>query len=61
MEHYADGDVVNCRTKFAREPASLETMATWGPHPSKAFMTGRMEDLEEKPAPVEVRQGAVAA
>ena len=61
VEHYSDGDLVNCHTKFSRVAASPRTMRLWGPLPSRAFMKGRMEDPEEAPTMSEIRQEAVAA
>lgn len=61
VEHYSDGDLVNQNTKHTREPVAAGKMALWGPQPSRAFLTGRMEDLEQVPTMEEVRKAAVAA
>lgn len=31
IEHYADGDQVNCHTETSTLPASDEALAIWGP------------------------------
>lgn len=44
MEHYSDGDQVNCHTPFGREPAAPNTLFIWGPNIPLGFVTGRVED-----------------
>jgi len=44
VEHYSDGDQVNCNTPFGREPAAPNTLYIWGPNIPLGFVTGRMED-----------------
>jgi hypothetical protein len=51
VEHYSDGDLVNCKTKIAREVAAPDTMAVWGPNVTVAFLSGRIEDIEKGRVP----------
>jgi hypothetical protein len=44
IEHYSDGDLVNCKTEASREPAVPQSLFVWGPNMSLAFLTGRIED-----------------
>ncbi|WKT45359.1 Glyoxalase/Bleomycin resistance protein/Dihydroxybiphenyl dioxygenase [Fusarium oxysporum f. sp. vasinfectum] len=61
VEHYSDGDIVNCETTVAKEPAAPDTMAVWGPNVTLAFLTTRMEDIKKGVAASAVEQDAVAS
>ncbi|KAL5623848.1 hypothetical protein FOBRF1_003098 [Fusarium oxysporum] len=61
VEHYSDGDIVNCETTVAKEPAAPDTMAVWGPNVTLAFLTTRMEDIKKGVAAFAVEQDAVAS
>ena len=61
VEHYSDGDIVNCETAVAKEPAAPDTMAVWGPNVTLAFLTTRMEDIKKGVAASAVEQDAVAS
>jgi len=37
VEHYADGDLVNCETPIAREQAGAGALAVWGPPVPEVF------------------------
>ncbi|RSL56897.1 hypothetical protein BHE90_014370 [Fusarium euwallaceae] len=45
LEHYADGDLVNCNNPPQREPASPDSISIWGPNVPLAFLTRRQEDM----------------
>ncbi|KAH7116338.1 Glyoxalase/Bleomycin resistance protein/Dihydroxybiphenyl dioxygenase [Dactylonectria macrodidyma] len=45
LEHYADGDLVNCNNPHQREPASPDSISIWGPNVPLAFLTRRQEDM----------------
>lgn len=51
VEHYSDGDLVNCNTPTHRDPATFDTMAAWGPNVSYAFLSGRIEDISKGAVP----------
>jgi hypothetical protein len=38
VEHYADGDLVNCETPIGRGPAGHEGLAVWGPEVPLDFL-----------------------
>jgi hypothetical protein len=50
LEHYADGDLVNCNTGYDRKPAAKHSLYVWGPNLPKAFVTARVEDVAKVPA-----------
>ncbi|KAI1490733.1 Glyoxalase/Bleomycin resistance protein/Dihydroxybiphenyl dioxygenase [Biscogniauxia mediterranea] len=37
VEHYADGDMVNCETKVGKLPAGPESLSVWGPETPNFF------------------------
>ncbi|KAG7040307.1 hypothetical protein JMJ77_0009918 [Colletotrichum scovillei] len=45
LEHYADGDLVNCHNPPQREPASPDSIAVWAPMLPLAFLTRNKEDI----------------
>ncbi|KAI1370233.1 Glyoxalase/Bleomycin resistance protein/Dihydroxybiphenyl dioxygenase [Hypoxylon crocopeplum] len=45
LEHYADGDMVNCNNPPQREPASIDSISIWGPNIPLAFLTRQLEDM----------------
>ena len=45
VEHYADGDLVNCHHKRERVPASPDAVSIWGPDLPLAFMTRNVADV----------------
>ncbi|KAH8648844.1 putative 2,3-dihydroxybiphenyl-1,2-dioxygenase or glyoxalase/bleomycin resistance protein-like protein [Ilyonectria robusta] len=49
IEHYSDGDLVNCHTPLSREPAAPESLFVWGPNIPLAFLTGKVQDVVDKP------------
>jgi hypothetical protein len=38
VEHYADGDLVNCETPIGYVPAGPDSLAIWGPETPMAFL-----------------------
>lgn len=44
IEHYADGDLVNCHHKIERVPATPDSISVWGPDVPLAFLTRKAED-----------------
>ncbi|KAH6673418.1 trihydroxytoluene oxygenase [Halenospora varia] len=38
IEHYADGDQINCKTPIGRGPAGDESLAVWGPEVPATFL-----------------------
>ncbi|KAL3442484.1 Glyoxalase/Bleomycin resistance protein/Dihydroxybiphenyl dioxygenase [Aspergillus insuetus] len=38
VEHYVDGDLVNCETPIGYVPAGPDSLAIWGPETPKAFL-----------------------
>ncbi|KAK7222840.1 hypothetical protein V2G26_010843 [Clonostachys chloroleuca] len=45
LEHYADGDLVNCNNPPQREPAEPDSISIWGPNVPLAFLTRKQEDM----------------
>lgn len=46
VEHYADGDMVNCNNPPQRIPAGPGSIAIWGPKVPLGFMTRKPEDMD---------------
>ena len=44
VEHYADGDLVNCNNEPGRCPAEPGSISIWGPNVPLAFLTRKAED-----------------
>ena len=44
IEHYTDGDLVNCDTPPTYEEVQPDSIKIWGPSIPLAFFTGRPED-----------------
>ena len=44
VEHYADGDLVNCHHIPERVPATPESISVWGPDVPLSFLTRKIED-----------------
>jgi hypothetical protein len=44
IEHYTDGDLVNCDTPPTYEEVQPDSIKVWGPSIPLAFFTGRPED-----------------
>jgi hypothetical protein len=59
IEHYSDGDLVNCKTEVTRSPASPESLYIWGPNVPLAFITGKVEDAQNKGGVNEMFQAPV--
>lgn len=44
VEHYADGDLVNCHHSSEHVPATPDSVSIWGPGVPLAFLTRKTED-----------------
>jgi hypothetical protein len=44
VEHYSDGDLVNCDTPWERCPEAPHSLYIWGPNIPLAFVTGKVSD-----------------
>jgi len=51
IEHYSDGDQVNCHTETSTLPASDEALAIWGPAVPEGFMDAEPQLQAPKAAP----------
>lgn len=49
VEHYADGDMVNCNNPPTRIDAGPDSVAIWGPKVPLGFLTRRKEDMDKFP------------
>ncbi|KAI8281424.1 hypothetical protein K4K60_004162 [Colletotrichum sp. SAR11_57] len=60
LEHYADGDLVNCNNPPQREPASPNNIAMWAPMLPHAFLTRNKEDMGRSLGPPPGAEGPPA-
>ncbi|KAH0430105.1 trihydroxytoluene oxygenase [Colletotrichum camelliae] len=60
LEHYADGDLVNCNNPPQREPASPNNIAMWAPMLPLAFLTRNKEDMGKTLGPPPGAEGPPA-
>lgn len=45
VEHYVDGDLVNCNSPVGLEPAIPSVISSWGPDIPKSFFSKKLEDV----------------